>query len=87
MIQNKIRDSRIEYETPNDRICKIRVKVIFRNIKILSVYPPAEDRKEVEKEGFYDKLVQSLVVEVIHCITRTTVTGICSSQLCGAQLI
>jgi exonuclease III len=44
MITRKMKASMVEYETINDRICKLRMKGRYRNITIIFVHAPAEEK-------------------------------------------
>jgi endonuclease/exonuclease/phosphatase family metal-dependent hydrolase len=59
MIQNKVRKCLMEFEPINERICRIRLKGKFRNISLLSVHAPTEERSDEEKESFYERLEET----------------------------
>ena len=44
------------FEATNERLCKIRIKSKYNNLTLISMYAPMEDKKEAEKEKFYDDL-------------------------------
>jgi exonuclease III len=46
VITRNMKASMLEYETSNDRICKLRMKGRYRNIIIISVHAPMEGRKK-----------------------------------------
>jgi diketogulonate reductase-like aldo/keto reductase len=56
IITRKMKESMLEYETINDRICRSRMKGRYRNITILSVHAPTEGKEDREKEEFYECL-------------------------------
>jgi exonuclease III len=53
IITRKMIESVLEYETINERICRLRMKGRCRDITILSVHAPTEEKEEREKEEFY----------------------------------
>lgn len=60
LINKTVRGCVLEYQTVNDRICKIRLKGRFRNVSIVSAHAPTEDKSDEEKEIFYETLDQVL---------------------------
>jgi hypothetical protein len=56
ILTKRIRDSLLEVEPMNGRLCRIRIKGIFRNITIIAAYAPTEVKEEYEKEEFYHML-------------------------------
>jgi endonuclease/exonuclease/phosphatase family metal-dependent hydrolase len=56
IITRKMKESVLEYETINERICRLRMKGRCRDITILSVHTPTEEKEEKEKEEFYECL-------------------------------
>jgi hypothetical protein len=53
-IARRMKESQLEYETISDSICKLRMKGQYRNITIISVHAPMEEKEEMEKEEFYE---------------------------------
>jgi hypothetical protein len=53
-----MKESMLEYETINDKICKLRIKGRYRYINNIST-SPTEENKEREKEEFYECLVET----------------------------
>jgi exonuclease III len=58
MITRKMKASMLEYGTINDRKYKLRMKGRYRNIIIISLHAPMEE-KESEKEEFYECLEET----------------------------
>jgi exonuclease III len=56
IISRKIKESILECEPINDRLCRIRIRGKFRNLTIILAYAPTEDKDEEEKVEFYGKL-------------------------------
>jgi len=52
--QNK--DDRVDFETVNEIICKIRVKIQYYNMTLISTHTPNEDKDDVAKEEFYSSV-------------------------------
>lgn len=58
IMNKKVSDRVIGIEPISDRICKLRMKGHFRNITLISVHAPTEDKSDEEKEEFYGKLTR-----------------------------
>jgi len=43
----------IDFEHVNERICKIRVKLKYYTLTLISLYVPTEENDEVAREEFY----------------------------------
>lgn len=56
IVTKKMRESIMEFEPINERMCRIRIRGKLRNLSIMLVYAPTEDKDEVEKETFYEEL-------------------------------
>jgi len=52
IITRIIRNSLLEFESVNERLCHIRLKGKFRNLRVISVHTPTESKEEQEKEEF-----------------------------------
>jgi len=48
-----IMNNLIDFEHVNERICKIRVKLKYYNLTLISLHAPTEENNEVAKEEFY----------------------------------
>uniref|UniRef100_A0A8D9AYK2 Craniofacial development protein 2 n=1 Tax=Cacopsylla melanoneura TaxID=428564 RepID=A0A8D9AYK2_9HEMI len=60
LINKTVRDSILDYQTVDDRICKIRLKGKFRNVSIISAHAPTEEKLDEDKERFYETLDEVL---------------------------
>jgi endonuclease/exonuclease/phosphatase family metal-dependent hydrolase len=49
-------DNITDFEPVNDRTCKIRVKLIFYNLAMISIHAPTEEKEDLVKEHFYMSL-------------------------------
>ena len=56
IILRKVKESILEWEPVNDRLCRIKIRGKFSNLTIISAYAPTEDKGEEEKVEFYNKL-------------------------------
>jgi exonuclease III len=56
IITRKMKESMLEYETINERICRLRMKGRYRNITIISVHAPTKEKEDRGKEQFYEYL-------------------------------
>ena len=56
IISRKVNESILEWEPVNNGLCRSRIRGKFRNLTIISVYAPTEDKGEEEKVEFYSKL-------------------------------
>jgi exonuclease III len=59
MMNKTMKRSPLHFEPQNNRICKIRLKGKFRNITIISVHAPTNDKDDQEKERFYENLEET----------------------------
>jgi exonuclease III len=48
-INSKVKRSFLSFETLGDRMCKIRLKVRFRNLSLISTYAPTEEANDNDK--------------------------------------
>jgi len=55
IVSRKIKESILEWEPVNDRLCRIKIGGKFKNLAI-SAYAPTENKGEEEKVDFYSKL-------------------------------
>jgi exonuclease III len=56
MVTSSMRNSLLEFEAVNGRMCRIRIKGRYRNIAIISTRAPTGEKEEYVKEEFYDRL-------------------------------
>lgn len=56
IISRSMREHLLEFDPVNERICKMRIKGKFRNVSLLSVHAPTEEKSDDEKESFYEDL-------------------------------
>jgi exonuclease III len=52
-------DNLLDFEPINDRISKIRIKLKYYNLSLISTHAPTEDKDEVVKEDFYNCLAKT----------------------------
>jgi exonuclease III len=52
IVQKRIQKSILEFEAVSERICKLCIRGKFRNISIISVHAPTEDRQKKKKKNF-----------------------------------
>jgi exonuclease III len=56
MIQKCVMNKILGFEPISGRTCKLRVKGKFRNMTLINIYAPTEDKEEEIKEQFYEGL-------------------------------
>jgi exonuclease III len=56
IINAKMRKSFLSFEPLSDRLCKLRLRGKFRNIRLISTYAPTEDSPDAIKDEFYDQI-------------------------------
>jgi len=61
IISRKIKESILECELINDRLCRIRIRGKFRNLTIILAHAPTEEKGEEEKAEFYSMLERRVV--------------------------
>jgi exonuclease III len=54
ILLKKMHNHVIGFEPYNERLCKLRIKGTYSNIKLINVYAAAEDHTEETKEQFYE---------------------------------
>lgn len=60
LINKTVRGSILDYQFVNDRICKISVKGKFRNVSVVLVHAPTDDKVGDVKESYYETLDEVL---------------------------
>ncbi|GAB1869237.1 Craniofacial development protein 2 [Camponotus japonicus] len=56
IINSKMKQSYLGFESLGDRMCKIRLRGRCRNVSIISAYTPTKEASDDEKITFYDRL-------------------------------
>ncbi|XP_054719192.1 uncharacterized protein LOC129228537 [Uloborus diversus] len=56
VVSKKLRERVVDFVPVSERICKLRLRGKLHNISIICVHAPTEEKPEVEKDGFYDRL-------------------------------
>jgi len=46
----------LDFKTVDERMCLLRIKTRFQNISLINVHAPAEEKEELEKGAFYEKV-------------------------------
>jgi hypothetical protein len=55
-VNRRIMDNITDFEPVNDRTYKIRVKLKFYNLALISIHAPTEEKEDLVKEHFYMSL-------------------------------
>ena len=58
IVNAKMRISFLSFGPLSGRLCKLRLRGMFRNIALISTYAPTEDSPDTIKDEFYDQLIQ-----------------------------
>ncbi|XP_039298026.1 uncharacterized protein LOC120354685 [Nilaparvata lugens] len=56
IVAKKLRGALMEFEALNERMCRVCLKGKFRNVSVLSVHAPTNEKNIAEKEVFYEQL-------------------------------
>ncbi|XP_022197016.2 craniofacial development protein 2-like [Nilaparvata lugens] len=60
IINKKLKKHILAFDPVSDGICKLRIKCRLRNITIISVHAPTEEKSNDDKEEFYDILKKTV---------------------------
>ena len=60
LISKSIKQSVIDFNAINDRMCSLRLRAKFFNITVFCVYAPTEEAEDEEKDVFYTKLEEEI---------------------------
>jgi len=58
VVNKRIKHLITDYKVKTPRICKIRVRGLFSNYRLICVHAPTEEKDDDEKEKFYEDLDQ-----------------------------
>jgi hypothetical protein len=56
IVTKRMKNNILQFEPINERMSKLRIKGKFRNITLITVHAPTEEKEEQEKKEFYDRL-------------------------------
>lgn len=56
VVGRRLKQQIIDWKPVHPRICVIRIKSKFRNISLINVHAPTEEKDETNKNAFYDML-------------------------------
>lgn len=59
VVFGKARDSVIDFNPINERICTLRVRTKFFNLTLINVHAPTEEKTDEVKDLFYEKLIST----------------------------
>ncbi|PSN40976.1 hypothetical protein C0J52_10990 [Blattella germanica] len=60
LISKSIKESLIDFNAINDRMCSLRLRAKFFNITMFCVYAPTEEAEDEEKDAYYTKLEEEI---------------------------
>ena len=56
IVERNMKRNVLDFKAIYERICALRIKTKFHNLSFINVHAPTEEKEEIEKEGFYQKV-------------------------------
>ena len=56
IVERNMKRNVLDFKAVDERICVLRIKTKFHNLSFINVHAPTEEKEEIEKEVFYQKV-------------------------------
>jgi hypothetical protein len=56
VVERNVKWNVLDFKAVDERICVLRIKTRSQNVSLINVHAPTEEKEELEKEAFYQKV-------------------------------
>ena len=56
VVERNTKQNVLDFRAVNEQMCVLRIKTKFQNLSLINVHAPTEEKEELEKEAFYQKI-------------------------------
>ena len=56
VVERNIKRNVLDFKAVDERMCVLRIRTKFQNLSLINVHAPTEEKEELEKEAFYQKV-------------------------------
>jgi hypothetical protein len=56
VVERNMKRNILDFKGVDERMCVLRIKTKFQNLSLINVHAPTEEKEELEKEDFYQKV-------------------------------
>jgi exonuclease III len=56
VVERNMKRNVLDFKAVDEQMCVLRIKTKFQNLSLINVHVPTEEKEELEKEAFYQKV-------------------------------